>query len=151
MTADQKSEQINPLQHFNELTTRLDEYTALEPSARPEELRRSIIQSVDYAVKNFLVWRQQSDGTQLAYIGDPSSDAIDHETSAIAQSALEKFSDLMRTQKYLPLTKALARGADFARSETPPFSCKYHAVERARQNIFWRQCQYRAAYESRCA
>ena len=100
----------NTLRHFSSIFAMLDVYEALDPADRNEELRRSIIRGLDYAVKHFVRWRQLEDGTQAAYIEEPSTREFKLGALGVPIVALAKFSELMRTPKYFPLMSALARG-----------------------------------------
>lgn len=100
----------NTLRHFSSIFAMLDVYETYEPTERNEELRQAIIRGLDYAVKHFVRWRQLPDGTQAAYIEEPSGKEFKLGALGVPIVALAKFSELMRTQKYFPLMRALARG-----------------------------------------
>ncbi len=101
----------NSLRHFSSTFAMLDVLeTYNESSAQSEFLRQAITRSIDYGVKTFVRWRQLPDGTQVAYIEEPASKEIKLGALGISIVALAKFTDLMHTQKYLPLMNALARG-----------------------------------------
>ena len=116
----------NTLRHFSSIFAMLDVYETYidrdeEGSNRAVALRQSVIRGLDYAVKNFVRWRQLPDGTQAAYIEEPSSKEFKLGALGVSIVALAKFTDLMHTQKYLPLMKALARGISTMQNDDGSF------------------------------
>ena len=102
----------NTLRHFSSTFAMLDVYETYAPndrSARKEELRQAINRSLDYAAKNFIVWRRMIDGTQVAYVEEPDSKELKLGALGISIVAFAKFTELMHSEKYLPLMNALAR------------------------------------------
>ena len=101
----------NTLRHFSSIFAMLDVFeTYDQTSERSEKLRRAIVRGIDYAVKNFVIWRQLPDGTQVAYIEEPSSKELKLGALGVPLVTLTKFTELLGTSKYMPLMQALARG-----------------------------------------
>ena len=88
----------------------LDVYETYLPDERNEQLRQAIIRGIDYAVKKFVRWLRFPNDTIVAYIEEPSSKEFKLGALGVPIVTLAKFTDVMRTPKYLPLMNALARG-----------------------------------------
>ena len=84
--------------------------TYAQPCEQSEKLRLAIIRAIDYGVKNFVRWRKLPDGEVAAYIEEPSSKEFKLGALGVPIVTLAKFTELLRTSKYIPLMRALARG-----------------------------------------
>ena len=100
----------NSLRHFSSIFAMLDVYETYLPDERNEQLRQAIIRGIDYAVKKFVRWIKFPDGNTAAFIEEPSSKEFKLGALGVPIVTLAKFTDVMRTPKYLPLMNALARG-----------------------------------------
>lgn len=97
----------NSLRHFSSTFAMLDVYGAYKKMP-PMKLGKAIVTAMDYAVKHFIIKRKLDDGNEAAYVNDLGELKLG--ANGVTLLALVKYTELMRTKKYLPLMKAFANG-----------------------------------------
>lgn len=104
-----KSTIYNYLHHMMTIFSMLEVYGAYKKMP-PMKLGKAIVNAIEYAVKNLIVYRNFEDGSKAAYVVEPSSKELKLGAAGLALLTLTKHAEIMRTKKYLPLMKDIAAG-----------------------------------------
>ena len=99
----------NTLRHFSSVFAMLDVYETYGRMGN-SKLGAAITKALNYGIKTFIQYRKLDDGTEAAYPVDFDGNEIKLGALGVTLVMLVKHSFLMKTKKYLPLMKAIARG-----------------------------------------
>lgn len=97
----------NSMRHFDTLYSMMEVYETYGKIGGMT-LGKAISRGLEYGIKNFVRYRKLPDGSEAAYIDEQKQLKLG--SSGAALRALEKWSALQHTKKYLPLMRSLARG-----------------------------------------
>ena len=98
----------NTLRHFSSIFAMLDVYSTYNKIGNAN-LASAITRALKYGIKNFITYRKLDDGTEAAYLVD-INDEIKLGALGVSIVMLAKYSELMKTKKYIPLMEKFARG-----------------------------------------